>query len=614
MPHNSNNRWLIVFLIYADFRLSTGDREAGVVPMNGEMKAALDLMFSDILNTPVNSDKARLFVLLNGISYKKPEANDDSPVEDKTLLYTIVNSGTGEPNKIGRVELLDSDDFEDPGSLGKNPFQRPKSLKTILSKRLPPDPDEEVVLITWDHGSAFGIFRDVMRNNVLPMSSIYCGIDDYPYLKKFWSAATEKYPAFDEFATKTRKTPFYQVGGAILNARSTGNSSFVIDKIQKPVVANINQSEDNINRLKTLALFHNKEKNNFVLSDTIPESAGAVFERAANLTEEKVSEILSNHELSEVIAAWLENKEVKKLGVLIMMNCWMMNLHTMYSLQNTVQCLVAPQSDIGSPGYNYKEVLEYAFSDTGVIDPRELAKVCVKSAENDNNRERAELLRKDIPNIIDSWKIFAADLEQDDGHGKNLLSQQIDALNNFIVQLNQFSDRVRQRQQHEHNRFKEDESKFLFKFVRAACFDFSGSTLVMIVDIVTWALAVLNAEDDFQDFRNRILDDKMRRAFEKFWVAFFENGNKRSLFLNFTKGIHVYNLGDDKLKIGEKPRATIGLEPTGYSLFFPLFKYDAKEYPRFENILSLLHNDSLLIALPGWKQFLQDQIDKEIDY
>jgi hypothetical protein len=32
----------------------------------------------------------------------------------------------------------------------------------------------------------------------------------------------------------------------------------------------------------------------------------------------------------------------------------MMNMHTMYSLKETVKCLVAPQGNIDCPGYNLK--------------------------------------------------------------------------------------------------------------------------------------------------------------------------------------------------------------------------------------------------------------------
>jgi hypothetical protein len=88
-------------------------------------------------------------------------------------------------------------------------------------------------------------------------------------------------------------------------------------------------------------------------------------EVVGELRAEKVREILSNDELAIVFREWLGEDE--KVGVLLMMNCWMMNLHTMYSLVDTVQCLVAPQSDIGTPGYNYKAILKYLFKEKDAL-------------------------------------------------------------------------------------------------------------------------------------------------------------------------------------------------------------------------------------------------------
>jgi len=54
-------------------------------------------------------------------------------------------------------------------------------------------PDEEVLLITWDHGSVFGIFRQTAPD--MPVPAIRLPIDDqidrYPYLKTLLGQGTQ---------------------------------------------------------------------------------------------------------------------------------------------------------------------------------------------------------------------------------------------------------------------------------------------------------------------------------------------------------------------------------------------------------------------------------------
>src|SRR6266536_2978838 len=158
-------KWVIVFLIYADFRRNKEDFGSEPFAMNEEMKIEIDLMFKEILTTPLNPENAKLFVILHSIKYKVEDAQE-LRIENKTLFYEITNPDNKPSNQFGDFQIIDSnlDSITKPNP---NTFQIPNKLTPILEKIKIKD-DEEVFLITWDHGSAFGIFRELTP----PLSSV----------------------------------------------------------------------------------------------------------------------------------------------------------------------------------------------------------------------------------------------------------------------------------------------------------------------------------------------------------------------------------------------------------------------------------------------------------
>jgi len=60
MPHQKK-KWVIVFLIYADFRTDNA------FSMEESMKIEINSLLEDILTTPMDHETARLFVILNSI-------------------------------------------------------------------------------------------------------------------------------------------------------------------------------------------------------------------------------------------------------------------------------------------------------------------------------------------------------------------------------------------------------------------------------------------------------------------------------------------------------------------------------------------------------------------
>lgn len=267
-----------------------------------------------------------------------------------------------------------------------------------------------------------------------------------------------------------------------------------------------------------------------------------------------VAEILKNDEVSEVIHRWLGND--RKVGVLLMTNCWMMNLHTMYSLRERVQCLVAPQGDIDCPGYNYRDILaRINKTDESFVETRELAKICVETAENHFARAKATILNKNEPDIIDFFKIFSMDLEVKTADGSaSLLEKQIEALSilvkAFVEELKTPIARKR-------------ELKFFLRYIRASSFDFSNNE-TMMVDVVNWIISISYANDNFKPGNTKLFPKLNPKITEFRDLAIGTKGP--SIVLKCTKGRKIYGDKNDL-----NPFAVIDLPPRGFSLFFPMF-------------------------------------------
>jgi hypothetical protein len=108
MTH-TNDKWVIVFLIYADFRHNV-EFENDAFAMTEQMKATLDIMFKDILTVPLDPNRARMYVIMNSIDYKETV---DSKTEAKTLFYEIGNPGYLKYNQITTCRVLRTDPGHD---------------------------------------------------------------------------------------------------------------------------------------------------------------------------------------------------------------------------------------------------------------------------------------------------------------------------------------------------------------------------------------------------------------------------------------------------------------------------------------------------------------------
>ncbi|MGB8191699.1 MAG: clostripain-related cysteine peptidase [Chitinophagaceae bacterium] len=348
--------WVVIFLIYADLFESDSDE----IDINGERKVIRELqaLYKDLINTPIHND-ASIYSVINTIHFKENKKND------KTFIHKVKKRKELDLNYLQEIASIELD----------HTLQKADSLSAILSFINKVEPAKKIFLVTWDHGSVFGINKQIERQG---FSEINFEISLDQILKG------------DEGDPARKRSNLFKFGNNIFRVNDTELEHFT------SVVNNLNY--DMLIKVENLQFSLKKEvgiissesaptDNKNIEPDKIPllhpvETAfllkrQAIIEAFHDPTPSfKIdlnlqSEILTNEELADAIKKGITKG---KVDVLLMMNCNMMNIHTMNSLVGLVDFLVAPESDIDEPGYNYCAILSKLKKET---DARQLALSCV---------------------------------------------------------------------------------------------------------------------------------------------------------------------------------------------------------------------------------------------
>ncbi len=550
--------------------------------MIDDMKTMVNSMLGDIITTPINN-QTRMFVILNSIKYIS--RGGKNKIDNRAAFFKIGKEANGFGNCIERCELLDPDKLrENKHDIGV--LQKVQQLTAVL-KHTEVHPDEQVFLITWDHGSAFGIFKKGSRNHKLTIKSVRSEIDQnlsqFPFIKLFWDRINEK----DQkgFLRKDLGENSYttiQLGHSLVKAKNTANN-------QKWLQYHENKKSEFVYNAKIaqIKLIDENKKATNVKPDVDLENILKNVTRVRTLkVEPRAAEILKNRELAQCLEGWLDTK---KVAVLLMSNCSMMNLHTMYALKDQVECLVAPQGSIDIPGYNLKDIFTAITNSTGeIIKSTELAIKCVESIENSYSKAKALILDRSEPGVIERYKIFAVDLSRKID-GNSCLENQINLFKSLCGKLfSLLRDPTAQQ-----------DLKYFFKYIRSVCFDFSEG-LYQMIDIVNWLESVKEA--------NFLLGDQMILSLPSLPVAtaiteFLDsvsakNKNLNNIVLKSSGGEKAYTIENSTT-----PWPAIGLLPTGYSIFFPII-YRSVIDPDLINLKDSISDDPLLTELESWRDFL----------
>jgi hypothetical protein len=239
-------------------------------------------------------------------------------------------------------------------------------------------------------------------------------------------------------------------------------------------------------------------------------------------------EILSNAELSQSVAA-----SFTKVDILVMMNCWMMNLDTLYSLRKSVDYIIAPPGDIDQPGYNYFEMIN-AFNNK--LTPEEAAMLPINTLLLVNSAYRAEHIKNHEDTCVVSMKTENMD-------------EICEAIDNFAGELlNAFQELLKV--PNPDFEFYQRLKHYLL-FSRKLCPKLDSTGKYYIIDLWIWIKAILRNEDS-----------DLSRIFTDIFI-------KINTTLTRKKSLQSIHFGKTFFISRDTCTYRIMTKPTGLSIYFP---------------------------------------------
>lgn len=115
-------------------------------------------------------------------------------------------------------------------------------------------------------------------------------------------------------------------------------------------------------------------------STWVKDFMGELANKEGLTDNEPVADMLTNTMLAQALEMGGFNSD-RKLDLICMMNCCMQNLHTQYTLHENVKNMVAPQTWIYFPGYDYRTI--FTNLNTASMDGEGLAQMIVSTARLD---------------------------------------------------------------------------------------------------------------------------------------------------------------------------------------------------------------------------------------
>jgi hypothetical protein len=189
-----------------------------------------------------------------------------------------------------------------------------EQLKKVFETR----PAKQTMLITWDHGAFFGMYRT---------ETIF--IDTEQFVSTIGNSATQHSFAKEKvtFIKSGRRQRIYNRQGDVSISRFVQSGRWK-KNIVSPLKIKTNNSFKKY--LEEFGLLNNRQ-NPYDVYDT-----------------------LSNEELGILI-----KRVFVCVDIVVMLNCYMQNLHTSYALKDVASILIAAQGDMEMPGYDFKVLLAY---------------------------------------------------------------------------------------------------------------------------------------------------------------------------------------------------------------------------------------------------------------
>lgn len=294
-------KWNIIFLIYAKLGDAASETTYDPNLLRDTFKYLGDLKKE--IKSIALSPNFNIWILENVVYLKNKQK-----VSDRSFLSILKHDPVNPSvNKFDIVKEYSEKNLVKSADLLKTVFQDIESCFAA----------EKNMIITWDHGSAFGIFKSTITDEASTPAS-----------------------SFDTFFSTISEQKIFSEGTSV--------SKFTFNIVQNKKFSKLEPE---------VAV---------TLAPDVAVEDGVLG---------KIEDILTNDELGTAIAGGFKNR---KVDVLIMFNCYMQNMHTCYSLIDRVDFLVAPEGIISEPGYNYSIILK-SIANYRDIDPQKLAAIAVTS-------------------------------------------------------------------------------------------------------------------------------------------------------------------------------------------------------------------------------------------
>ncbi|MDR6941688.1 clostripain-related cysteine peptidase [Mucilaginibacter pocheonensis] len=299
---DSTPKWNIIFLIYA--KLGDAASENTYDPnLLADTSKYLGELKEEIKGIPL-SPNFKIWIIEN-IVYLENRIK----VSDHTYLSQLESDHTNPSVNIFTIaKTYSEENIVKSAELLQSVF---RDIETALVA-------EKNLLITWDHGSAFGIFKSNTFAENLQQRTLF----NSPYHKILQQITDEEHSSVQSEPILT-----------------------IIKNDRYPRLAKVSERTQGF----TTAMH--------------------------TIMPEKTEDILTNDELGIAIK---KGFSAGMVDVLIMFNCYMQNMHTCHSLKDCVNLLVAPEGLISEPGYDYTLILK-AIANFRDINPEKIAEIAVSS-------------------------------------------------------------------------------------------------------------------------------------------------------------------------------------------------------------------------------------------
>jgi hypothetical protein len=509
---SQEKRWVIIFLIYADFVETHGST------INDNFLAHLDNLCQDLLQCKLGKDKFSVYVIFSKVDYFKEstQAGTFAPTSS-TFLYQL-KPGVFNKNDVVLIKHSAS-------------VQTLKDLTGVFDEIVTTEKEAghnnlSVMLSPWDHGMPFGIFRIGDALNPVMKRHTWDHIKEHSSffsVNQFLNAATSRFVITEGTKIKgldkdRRKSYFFQEK-AFRFIQKSDERKFLRDA---SLAIEIIPSGGNN------AVLHYKPQ------DGSPKPLTTNIELTPN-------DLLSNEELA--IAMY---RSFGKVDVLFMMNCCTMNIDTLCWFSGVVDYFIAPPTSIDFPVYNYRSILNFIHTsiDKGTLSAELLASHCLSSI-NSNDRQ-GDALNTQINNCA----VFGFDLRKKEGQTNfpaRMIANRVDL---FLAAILKDKD-------------TNPDVKSFLKYAAAYSYHFDDRFNTCPIDIVNWVRNMMASQGLKKIVNPNILAD---------FVDEMVGDNGKPGLIKQLKGNLKPHIGDNWFS--EAKGGVVEHDPSGITAYLPSRDFD----------------------------------------